>query len=201
MKILITENQKHLLRLVGHFSEILDNEFNDYVYNKNTYFCRVYGTPEEFANNTIYRSIETLAEENWDFFHDPSEKGGANIKLTLLVDYAEEKYKGKFINLFNRKCKNQINESKIDFARRLPAVEEELNKQLQENDPTEFDDFQDYISYLARVTFVRLGNDFELRLIPGENYDLYTEFRDHIVYGLRKDIRKIYDSGKPGGLF
>ena len=34
MKILITENQRHLLRLVGQFSEILDNEFNNYVKNK-----------------------------------------------------------------------------------------------------------------------------------------------------------------------
>ncbi len=37
--------------------------------------------------------------------------------------------------------------------------------------------------------------------IRGENYDLYTEFRDYIIYRLRHDIRKIYDSGKPGGLF
>ena len=104
MKILITENQRHLLRLVGQFYEILDNEFNNYVKNKTAHFCGVYGSPEEFANNTIHRSIETLAEENWDFFHDPSEKGGAYIKLTLLVDYAEENYKGKFIDLFNNRC-------------------------------------------------------------------------------------------------
>lgn len=104
MKILITENQRHLLRLVGHFSEILDNVFNDYVKNKTAHFCRVYGSPEEFANNAIYWSIETLAEENWDFFHDPSEKGGADMKLTLLVDYAEENYKGKFIKLFKHRC-------------------------------------------------------------------------------------------------
>ena len=96
-----------------------------------------------------------------------------------------------------------ITESQLNFIRRLPGVEDELNKQLQEHDPTEFDDFQDYISYLARVTILRLWDEdgFKLGWIPGEKHDLYTEFRDYIIYGLRKDIRKIYDSGKPGGIF
>jgi hypothetical protein len=94
-----------------------------------------------------------------------------------------------------------ITESQLNFIRRLPAVEDELNRQLEIVNPTEFYTFQDYISFLASTTFGRLGDGFELGRIHGEKYDLYTEFRYYIIYELRKDIRKIYDSGKPGGLF
>ena len=94
-----------------------------------------------------------------------------------------------------------INESQYNFLRRLPAVEDELNKQLQQTDPTEFDTFQEYIEYLVRRTLFRLSVEIIGRELRGEKYDIHTEFRDHIEFGLRNDIRKIYDSGKPGGLF
>jgi len=98
-----------------------------------------------------------------------------------------------------------ITESQLNFIRRLPAIEDELNRLLGIVEPTEFYTFQDYISHLASVTLTHLGlwdeDGFKLGWIPGEKHDLYTEFKDHIIYGLRHDIRKIYDSGKPGGLF
>jgi hypothetical protein len=94
-----------------------------------------------------------------------------------------------------------ITESQLNFIRRLPSIEEELNKVLQFVDPTEFVDFQDYISYVARKTLTELPS----YLIPfdgrGRKYPLRTEFRDYIVYELRGEIRKIYDSKKPGSLF
>ena len=94
-----------------------------------------------------------------------------------------------------------ITESQYNFIRRLPAVEEELNRHLKRTDPTKFDTFQTYIKYLAKVTFMYLDDLFKGNP-RGEKYDLYTEFRDHIIYGsLRHDIRKIYESGKPGTLF
>jgi hypothetical protein len=95
-----------------------------------------------------------------------------------------------------------ITESQYNFIRRLPAVEEELNRQLGIVDPTNFDIFQRYIEYLAKVTLMYL-DDLFIGNPRGEKYDLdlYTEFRDYIIYGLRHDIRKIYDSGKPGSLF
>ena len=94
-----------------------------------------------------------------------------------------------------------ITESQYSFIRRLPAVEEELNKHLKRVDPTKFDIFQRYIEYLAKVTLSDISDDLFKENPRGEKYDLRTEFRDHIIYGLRHDIRKIYDSGKPGSLF
>ena len=94
-----------------------------------------------------------------------------------------------------------ITESQYNFIRRLPAVEEELNKHLKRVDPTEFDTFQRYIEYLASFTLNHLSDDLFKDNPRGEKYDLRTEFRDHIIYGLRHDIRKIYESGKPGSLF
>ena len=94
-----------------------------------------------------------------------------------------------------------ITESQYNFIRRLPAVEEELNKHLKRVDPTKFDIFQRYIEYLAKVTLMYLSDDLFKDNPRGEKYDLRTEFRDYIIYGLRHDIRKIYDSGKPGSLF
>ena len=94
-----------------------------------------------------------------------------------------------------------INESQYNFLRRLPAVEDELNRHLKRVDPTKFSDFQNYVSYLAKVTLIYLSDEIIGRELRGEKYDIHTEFRDHIVYGLRNDIRKIYDSGKPGSLF
>ena len=94
-----------------------------------------------------------------------------------------------------------ITESQYNFLRRLPAVEQELNRHLKRVDPTKFNNFQDYVSYLATATLVYLSDEIIGRELRGEKYDLYTEFRDYIIYELRNDIRKIYDSGKPGSLF
>lgn len=94
-----------------------------------------------------------------------------------------------------------ITESQYNFIRRLPAVEEDLNRHLNRVDPTKFNTFQRYIEYIAKVTLMYL-DDLFIGNPRGEKYDLYTEFRDHIIYGsLRHDIRKIYESGKPGTLF
>ena len=93
-----------------------------------------------------------------------------------------------------------ITESQFTYLRRLPAVEEELNKVLQFVDPLIFSDFQNYISYVAKKVIVELSNKILPRGARGEKYDLRTEFKDYIVYELRNEIRKIYDSGKPGSL-
>jgi hypothetical protein len=93
-----------------------------------------------------------------------------------------------------------ITESQYDYLRRLPAVEEELNNVLQLVEPTEFIDFQDYISHVAKTTL----NELPRYMVPldgrGGKYPLRTEFIDYIVYELRDEIRKIYNSKKPGSL-
>lgn len=201
MRILITENQIHLLRLLGQFIEIVEDQIEGYKVNLEfAWWCKVYDE-DSFTTNLIDRSIEELIDRNWDFFHDDTDKGGATMDLELIDDYAREHYTEQIIDVFRRKCGSSLNESKINFVRRLPALEEELNRQLKRVDPTKFDFFQRYIEYLAKVTLMYLPDNILNRDIRGENYDLYTEFRDYIIYGLRNDIRDIYDSRKPSSLF
>jgi hypothetical protein len=109
MKILITENQRHLLRLVGQFSEIVEEQIEGYERNESGigWWCKVYDT-ESFIDNLINRSIEILIDENWHFFHDNTEKGGATMDLELLEVYARENYYEQIRELFIRKCKNFI---------------------------------------------------------------------------------------------
>lgn len=87
-----------------------------------------------------------------------------------------------------------INESQYNFLRRLPAVEQELNKHLKRVDPTKFETFRKYIDYLSNVTMLYLSDE----IISGE---FMIEFEDYIKSDLRINIKKIYNSGKPGGLF
>jgi hypothetical protein len=48
--------------------------------------------------------IEDFISKNWDFFHDNSEKGGANMDIRLLNNIVEENYGNYIRNLFVRKC-------------------------------------------------------------------------------------------------
>jgi len=201
MKILITENQKHLLRLVSRFSEFVELQIEGYELQKGDFFWCKYYDEYSFVDNVINRSVEELIDYQWHFFHDDTEKGGSTMNLDLLYDYAQHHYPEQIIDVYRSKCGSSLNESKIDFARRLPAVEEELNRHLKRVDPTKFDTFERYIWYLAKTTLMYLPDDILNLDLRGENYDLYTEFRDHIIYVLRNDIRDIYDSGKPGSLF
>jgi hypothetical protein len=94
-----------------------------------------------------------------------------------------------------------ITESQYDYLRRLPAVEEELNNVLQLIEPTEFTDFQDYISHVAKTTLNELPSYMAPFGERGVKYPLRTEFIDYIVYELRDKIRKIYNNKKPSSLF
>ena len=49
-------------------------------------------------------ACEEFIFNNWDFFHDTSEKGGANMDITMLDKIVEEKYGNHIRNLFVRKC-------------------------------------------------------------------------------------------------
>lgn len=201
MKILITENQKHLLRLVSRFSEFVERQIEGYELQKGDFFWCKYYNEDSFVYNVINRSVEELIDDQWYFFHDDTEKGGSTMDLGLLLDYGKHHYAKQIIDVYRSKCGKSINESKIDFARRLPAVEEELNRHLKRVDPTKFDTFERYIWYLAKTTLMYLPDDILNLDLRGENYDLYTEFRDYIIYRLRHNISLIYDSRKPGSLF
>jgi hypothetical protein len=60
--------------------------------------------PDTFFENLMNNACEEFIFHNWDFFHDTSEKGGANMDITMLDKIVEEKYGNHIRNLFVRKC-------------------------------------------------------------------------------------------------
>jgi hypothetical protein len=104
MKIIITENQNYLLRRVQQFIEIVEKRIDDYEMCENEpWWCR-YNTPDRFLDDHVERSIEEFISHNWDFFHDDSENGGANMDISMLNKIVEENYGNYIKNLFVRKC-------------------------------------------------------------------------------------------------
>jgi hypothetical protein len=53
---------------------------------------------------TDEQSIEEFISHNWDFFHDDSENGGANMDISMLNKIVEENYGNYIRNMFVRKC-------------------------------------------------------------------------------------------------
>ena len=104
MKIIITENQNYLLRRVQQFIEIVEKRIDDYEMSEdNAWWCRNDNPNsfyESFEENCIYEFIG----QNWDFFHDDSDKGGANMDITLLNNIVENNYGNYIRNMFVRKC-------------------------------------------------------------------------------------------------
>lgn len=104
MKIIITENQNYLLRRVQQFIEIVEKRIDDYEMCENKpWWCR-YNTPDRFLDEHVEQSIEEFISHNWDFFHDDSENGGANMDISMLNKIVEENYGNYIKNLFVRKC-------------------------------------------------------------------------------------------------
>lgn len=104
MQIIITENQRYVLRRLQQFIEIVEEQIEGYELNQdNAWWCR-HNTPDSFLENLRDRSIEEFTNENWDFFHDDSEKGGANMDISLLYGIVDRDYGNYIRNLFVRKC-------------------------------------------------------------------------------------------------
>jgi hypothetical protein len=104
MKIIITENQNYLLRRVQQFINIVEDHIEVYELNEDgSWWCRMYN-PDTFFENIMNNASEEFIFHNWDFFHDTSEKGGANMDITMLDKIVEEKYGNHIRNLFVRKC-------------------------------------------------------------------------------------------------
>lgn len=105
MKILITENQRHLLRLVSFFSELVEEQIESYdLYDRDFVWCRYYNE-YSFVDNVLNRSVEDLIDNNWHFFHDDTEKGGATMDLDLLFDYGRKNYADQIVDVYRRKCR------------------------------------------------------------------------------------------------
>ena len=50
------------------------------------------------------RGGEIFIDENWNFFHDNSETGGANMDISVLNDIVYREYGNYIRNLFVSKC-------------------------------------------------------------------------------------------------
>ena len=104
MQIIITENQNYLIRRVQQFIEIVEKRI-DYLEmsEDNAWWCRNYN-PNLFYESFEDYCIGEFIDKNWDFFHDDSDRGGANMDISLLNNIVKENYGNYIRNLFVRKC-------------------------------------------------------------------------------------------------
>jgi hypothetical protein len=104
MKIIITENQNYLIRRIQQFIEIVEKRIDRYETSEDfSWRCRHNG-PYSFYDGFLDNCIEEFISQNWDFFHDDSDRGGANMDISLLNKIVEENYGNYIRNLFVRKC-------------------------------------------------------------------------------------------------
>jgi hypothetical protein len=104
MKIIITENQNYLIRRVQQFIEIVEKRIDDYEMSEdNAWWCRNNG-PYSFYDGFVDRCIDEFMNQNWEFFDDESEKGGANMNISILNKVVGENYGNYIRDMFVRKC-------------------------------------------------------------------------------------------------
>lgn len=104
MRIIITENQNYVLRRLQQFIDIVEEQIDGYERNEhNPWWCRTYD-PESFLKNLTDMSIVTFIDENWDFFHDTSERGGSDMDISILNKIVNDEYGNYIKNLFVRSC-------------------------------------------------------------------------------------------------
>jgi hypothetical protein len=104
VRIIITENQNYLLRRIQQFIEVVEDIINEYELQDNPWWCSAFYSPNIFLETLIDKSIEEFINQNWDFFHDDSDRGGANMDISLLNKIVEENYGNYIRNLYVRKC-------------------------------------------------------------------------------------------------
>ena len=82
----------------------IEDQVEGYELNEDgAWWCK-HNNPDTFFENLVDRSIEDFISKNWDFFHDNSEKGGANMDIRLLNNIVEGEYGNYIRNLWVRKC-------------------------------------------------------------------------------------------------
>ena len=106
MKIIITENQNYIIRRYQQFIGIVEEQIErSELIDNNVWWCMAYYNPEIFLERIVDSSIEEFISQNWDFFHDDSETGGANMDISMLNKLVEQNYGNYIRNLWVRKCK------------------------------------------------------------------------------------------------
>jgi hypothetical protein len=104
MKIIITENQNYLIRRIQQFIEIVVKIIDRYEMREdNAWWCRT-DNPNSFYESIEDYCIGEFIDQNLDFFHDDSDRGGANMDISLLNKIVEQNYGNYIRNLFVRKC-------------------------------------------------------------------------------------------------
>ena len=104
MRIIITENQRYVLRRIQQFIEIVEEQIEGYEQNEDgSWWCQFYD-PDTFVDNVWNIVIEEFINENWDFFHNDSETGGSNMDISFLNNIFNQNYGNYIKNLFVRKC-------------------------------------------------------------------------------------------------
>jgi len=104
MRIIITENQNYLLRRIQQFIEVSEDIIDEYDLQDIPWWCSANYNPHRFLDVITDKSIEEFINQNWDFFHDDSDRGGANMDISLLNKIFEENYGNYVRNIYVRKC-------------------------------------------------------------------------------------------------
>ena len=104
MKIIITENQNYILRRLHQFIDIVEEQIEGYELEDNPWWCSAMYSPEMFFSVIMDRSIDDFIENNWDFFHDNTERGGSDMDISILNRIVEKNYGNYIKNLWVRKC-------------------------------------------------------------------------------------------------
>lgn len=107
MKIIITENQKYVLRRLQQFIEIVEDRIKEYERGDNPWWCSAFYTPDIFFNSFSSNSIEDFINQNWEFFHDDSEMGGSDMDISILDDIIENNYGNHLRNLWVSRCQTK----------------------------------------------------------------------------------------------
>ena len=104
MRIIITENQNYILRRLQQFIEIVESEIDEFENAGTTWWCKEFNSSDSIVREVCELSIEEFINYNWDFFHDDSYRGGANMDISMLNKIVEQNYGNYIRNMFVRKC-------------------------------------------------------------------------------------------------
>lgn len=104
MRIIITENQKFVLRRLQQFIDIVENHIDRFELDDvDPWWCGFYDV-NGLVKRITESSVEEFIDENWNFFHDDTDKGGANMDISFLNKIVEENYGNYIRNLYVSKC-------------------------------------------------------------------------------------------------
>lgn len=104
MRIIITENQKFVLRRLQQFIDIVERQIEGFELDDvDPRWCGFYDV-NGLVKRITESSVEEFMDENWNFFHDDTDKGGANMDISFLNKIVEENYGNYIRNLHVSKC-------------------------------------------------------------------------------------------------